>query len=515
VSGANRPTKTTAIDLFCGAGGVTTGYKAAGIHVIAAVDNDPNARKSYALNHPEVKLFEDDIHELDPTILMARLRIRPGELGILTACAPCQSFSTLSKVRKRSDRRPRLVERIAEFVEQLQPAAVVVENVPQVERSWHFRRLVRRVRSAGYGAWHGVVNAAELGVPQRRRRLVLIALRGVADADVPRLVDSADPVRHLAETRTVRQAFAELKFVDADPLDRVRENYPPKVLQRIKAVPKDGGDRKNLPKRLQLNCHKNLKESGASSSYGRMWWDDLAPTLTTRCTTPACGRFTHPEEDRAITLREAAMLQTFPSTYRFEGGSMTIQAQIGNAVPPRMAQAIGLIVDDAIRQHRPAARTRPPSASSRETRSRMQSVGRRDTPAELAVRTRLHRMGLRFRVDHPPLGGVRRRADILFTKARVAVYVDGCFWHGCAEHGTWPKANGDYWRAKIERNQRRDLSTDRLLRERGWAVVRAWSHEDADEVARRVARIVRAAARTGTGRTQPLTPTRKRTAAAG
>ena len=492
MSGASRPTKTTAIDLFCGAGGVTTGYKAAGIHVIAAVDNDPNARKSFALNHPEVTLFEDDLHELDPATLMARLRLRPRELGILTACAPCQSFSSLSRVRKRSDRRPRLVERIAEFVELLQPAAVVVENVPQVERSWHFRRLVRRLRSAGYGAWHGVVNAAEFGVPQRRRRLVLIALRGVADANVPRLVDSADPVRHLAETKTVRQAFADLDSIGADPLHSARRDYPSKVLQRIKAVPKDGGDRKQLPKRLQLECHKNLEKSGAGSSYGRMWWDDLAPTLTTRCTTPACGRFTHPAEDRAITLREAATLQSFPPTYKFDGGTMTIQAQIGNAVPPRMAEAIGLLVDDAVRRHRnAAARPRPPAASSPDVRHRMQSVGQRDSAAELAVRTRLHRMGLRFRVDHPPLAGVRRRADILFTTARVAVYVDGCFWHGCAEHVTWPKENGDYWRAKIERNMLRDVNTDRLLSERGWAVVRAWSHEDADAVASKVASLVR------------------------
>ncbi len=347
---AVKSTKTTAIDMFCGAGGVTTGYKAAGIRVIAAVDNDPIARRSFALNHSDVQLFEDDIHELDPSALMARLQLRPRQVGILTACAPCQSFSSLSKVRKRSDRRPRLVERIAEFAEVLQPAAVVVENVPQVERSWHFRRLVRRLRSAGYGVWHDVVNAAEFGVPQRRRRLVLIALRGVDDGDVPQLVGTADPVRHLAATKTVRQALAEVATVKNDPLHGIRREYPSSVLKRIKAIPKDGGGWKQLPKDLQLECHKNLEKSGASSSYGRMRWDDLAPTLTTRCTTPACGRFTHPVEDRAITLREAATLQTFPLRYQFEGGTMTIQTQIGNAVPPRLAEAIGLLVDDAIRR---------------------------------------------------------------------------------------------------------------------------------------------------------------------
>ncbi len=116
----------------------------------------------------------------------------------------------------------------------------------------------------------------------------------------------------------------------------------------------------------------------------------------------------------------------------------------------------------------------------------MQRVGRRDTPAELALRSALHGLGLRFRVDVPPLPGVRCRADLLFGRARVAVFVDGCFWHGCREHASWPKAHATWWRFKIRRNRERDRETDRRLAKAGWRVVRVWSHESPTRAAQRV-----------------------------
>jgi|SRR5581483_4949865 len=136
-----------------------------------------------------------------------------------------------------------------------------------------------------------------------------------------------------------------------------------------------------------------------------------------------------------------------------------------------------------------------PPPSSEEARRRMEVTGRRDTAAEVALRSILHRMGLRFRVDQAPIPGVRRRADLVFKSARVAVFVDGCFWHGCSEHGTWPKANPEFWREKIETNRRRDADTDRRLREAGWLVLRVWEHEDPTAAARVIRRTVRQRAR--------------------
>lgn len=133
----------------------------------------------------------------------------------------------------------------------------------------------------------------------------------------------------------------------------------------------------------------------------------------------------------------------------------------------------------------------PPPPSSEGAKRRMSATGQRDTAPEIAVRKLLHRRGLRYLVDARPLTNLRRRADIVFSSIRLAVFIDGCFWHGCPEHGTWPRANEDFWRAKIKGNRRRDRETDRLLREAGWTVVRAWEHEDPAKVAGRVQRMVR------------------------
>lgn len=481
-----------AIDLCSGPGGVTTGYKAAGIKVLAAVDTDTNARATYAANHPDVELFSEDLLKLDPVTLLDKLALSPGKLDILTACVPCQTFSTLGrKHRRRDDRRNRLVHRIGEFVAVLTPRAVVMENVPPLTDELRFKRLVARLRHLGYGVWFDVVDAADFGVPQRRRRLVMIALRGWRSEDVPAL----SPDNSLLQPHVGRQTVANaLSFVAReacaeDPLAKPKTDYPPLVARRIAAIPRDGGSRGSLPPDLKLVCHNSMRQTAAANVYGRMKLDDVAPTLTTRCTTPACGRFLHPIENRAITLREAACLQTFPIDYEFKGGRMSIQSQIGNAVPPKLAEAIAILVADALAQLPKA-----PKASSPQTRRRMQRVGKRDTPAEKALRSALHREGLRFRVDMAPLPGLRRRADIVFRSAKVAVFVDGCFWHGCPIHGTWPKANSEWWRQKIERNKQRDTETDQRLAEAGWRVIRVWEHDDLTEAAQRVFKSVTGAA---------------------
>jgi DNA (cytosine-5)-methyltransferase 1 len=336
----------TAVDLFCGAGGVTTGFRAAGVRVVAAVDSSAAARQTYIANHPGVKVYADDIRQLRPSNLRRRLHLRKGELTILTACAPCQTFSTLSaKNRKRRDPRNALVDRVVDFVEEFQPAAAVMENVPLLAVQRRFVRTVRRLRRLGYGVWYDIVDAASFGVPQRRRRLALIAIRGLADAEVPTLTIDHPSLTQFAQRKTVRQAFEVLSVPHTvDELHTPRFSYPEIVVRRIAAIPVDGGSRTDLPAELQLECHKRLLKSGAGNVYGRMRWDDVAPTLTTRCTTPACGRYLHPEENRAITLREASVLQSFPPDYVFKGGSMAIQAQIGNAVPPLLAQAMATLV---------------------------------------------------------------------------------------------------------------------------------------------------------------------------
>jgi DNA (cytosine-5)-methyltransferase 1 len=170
----------------------------------------------------------------------------------------------------------------------------------------------------------------------------------VTDQAVPALGEHATGRRV-----TVREAFEQLTTItEEDPLHRPRTDYPQLIARRIGAIPADGGSRSSLPPQLQLKCHKKLTidKHGSGNVYGRMRWDEVAPTLTTRCTTPACGRYLHPRENRAITLREAAVLQTFPTDYRFYGGVMAVQAQIGNAVPPALAREIAAIVLRGLRR---------------------------------------------------------------------------------------------------------------------------------------------------------------------
>jgi len=345
-----RDLPLTAIDLCSGPGGVTTGYKAAGIRVLAAVDIDEDARATYAVNHPEVALFPQDLAKLSPQWLLEQVGLKPGQLDILTACVPCQTFSSLgARSRRDRDPRKRLVLRVADFVAAIQPRALVMENVPRLRADRRFALLVGRLRRLGYGVWFDVVDAAAFGVPQRRRRLVLIAFRGHRDEDVPKLAPEHALLRGLVRRSTVRDTLRLVRSdARADPLARPRTEYPPTVARRIAAIPANGGGRNSLPDELELECHAKLKTLGAGSSYGRMRYDDVAPTLTTRCVTPACGRFLHPRANRPITLREAACLQTFPLRYQFKGGIMAVQSQIGNAVPPWLAKAIALVVAEAL-----------------------------------------------------------------------------------------------------------------------------------------------------------------------
>jgi DNA (cytosine-5)-methyltransferase 1 len=333
--------KYTALDLCSGAGGVTTGMRRLGINVVGAVDNDPDCVKTMRANHRKTRVVNTDLLTCDPAELRLSLGLKRGKLDILTACTPCQTFSSIATKNARArDSRAALVSRVREFVKEFRPRALIMENVPQLRRHYRFKRLVRELQSLGYCVQHHVVCASDAGVPQKRTRLVCVAVRGVRSLPVLDLRQVSARFRKLS---TVRDAFNALaKVPDRGDVLRRGRQASGVVLERIKCVPKDGGSRDSFDTKLELRCHRRLRkrgEAGSSNVYGRMSWDDLAPTLTTRCTTPACGRFIHPSKNRPITLREAAVLQSFPLTYKFVGTMSSIERQIGNAVPPSLAAA--------------------------------------------------------------------------------------------------------------------------------------------------------------------------------
>lgn len=337
----------TAIDLFSGAGGATQGLVEAGFEVIGAIEFDSVAAKSYRMNHSRVRLWEEDIRAVSAAAVQRSLDLKTGELTLLKACPPCQGFSSLAEGRIRGDDpRNDLIGHTIRFVRALRPKAVLVENVPGLRRDRRSDELLEGLKRMGYNAQSYQVNAVDFGVPQKRHRLIILALRGRRSL-LPSALTVTDPERPV----TVRQTFKNLTELvpGNDPLNEYRR-LPRKIMQRVEAIP-EGGNRFSLPEDLQLECHKRLAragKSGATGSYGRLKWDEPAPTMTTRCTTPACGPFLHPQENRPITLREAAAIQTFPVRYAFAGTRGDVERQIGNAVPVRMARDIGLKVLESL-----------------------------------------------------------------------------------------------------------------------------------------------------------------------
>jgi len=330
--------RPTAIDLFAGCGGLTQGLKDVGFRVIAGVEISDLARETYNLNHPEVKLFED-IRKINTLSMKRKLHIRKGELDLLAGCPPCQGFTTLRTLngnREVADARNDLVLEFVRFVRDFLPRAVMFENVPRLRLDPRFRALLIDLDRLDYQYDFDVLDAAGFGVPQRRRRLILVASR----KGKPALV------RQTEERSTVRDRIGKLKKAGAsgDVLHDLPERRTAKVQDRIARIPKNGGSRLALPQDEQLPCHQRC--AGFKDVYGRMAWDAVAPTITGGCVNPSKGRFLHPDENRSITLREAALLQGFPRDYRFSlrRGKYAVASMIGNALPPAFAkfQALAL-----------------------------------------------------------------------------------------------------------------------------------------------------------------------------
>ena len=333
------------VDLFCGAGGLAFGLKAAGLTIAAGVDLDPACRHPFEVNckgHFEEKSVTDlTTAELDGWFAGADVRVLAG-------CAPCQPFSTYSQNRKTPDKRWNLLLSFMRLAVELKPEIVTMENVRGLAAKPIWKEFVSGLEASGYHVVWDEIVCTDFGVPQSRKRLVLIASR-LGPIDMPRVATGTLPV-------TVREAIADLPKLEAGQASNTdRLHIACKLsemnLKRIKAS-KPGGTWRDWPAALRAACH--IKESGETypSVYGRMSWDAPAPTMTTQCFGYGNGRFGHPEQHRAITLREAAILQSFPRDYSFipKGVMPTfskIGMLIGNAVPPKLGEAIG----NTIRAH--------------------------------------------------------------------------------------------------------------------------------------------------------------------
>ncbi len=323
--------KRTAIDLFCGAGGLTQGLKQAGFKVIGAVENHPTYAESYQLNHPKTNIKLCDITQIDPIKYRKELGLKVGQLDLLAGCPPCQGYSTIGTRNrgKKNDPRNELVYEVLRFALAFQPKTIMMENVPGLAKDERLKKLREKLEKIGYKIDVKVLKMSHYGVPQARRRMIMLASK-LNNIEVVKQELDEDKMR------TVRDAISYLPLAGqtSDPLHYDTDQRTDKVKKLISMIPKDGGSRTDLAEKYQLECHKRTQ--GFKDVYGRMSWDKPAPTITGGCNNPSKGRFLHPEENRVITLREAALLQTFPIDYKFslKSGKTGVAMMIGNALPP-------------------------------------------------------------------------------------------------------------------------------------------------------------------------------------
>ena len=337
----------TAIDLFAGAGGATRGLSNAGFTVLAAVENDDTAVVTYCLNHRTPLVVAKDIRTVEPAWLLQSLGLNEGSLDLLNACPPCQGWSSLGR-HDASDIRNTLVDDVGRLILELRPKSWVLENVTGLAKDPRLGRLVEQAIEAGYEVKSYQLNAQAFGVPQRRKRLIVVGIYGRPPGVLHEDFMCMLPTSFNRKRRTAGEAIqAAATLSEADDTIHKARRLGTRVAERIATIPV-GGNRFDLPVEHRLDCHQRMGSRQASAAYGRIRADEPAPTMTTRCTTPACGSFIHPTKNRGITLREAALIQSFPKDYAFFGNYGQVEAQIGNAFPPMMAEGIGTAVKNLL-----------------------------------------------------------------------------------------------------------------------------------------------------------------------
>ncbi|AWR58721.1 TPA: DNA cytosine methyltransferase [Proteus mirabilis] len=347
------------IDLFSGGGGLSEGMRQAGFRILSAVELDHIAAETFKTNHKESVVIERDIRHVSASELLKQSGISMGQLDLLAGCPPCQGFSSLTRKYNRNDERNTLIKEVSRLVKDLKPKAIMIENVPGImaKGKAYLASFIDELVSMGYIVNYDVLQVADYGVPQNRRRFVLLAGLNF-EIKIPVGTHSRNGDNGLPKWITVKEA---LKGVEAPISLKNASSFggPQKLnwnvirdlsdlnIERLKYV-KSGGHRYDIPDHLRPKCHQG-NNTGFGNVYARMSWDEPSPTITGGCTVLSKGRYGHPSELRTISVREAARLQTFPDSYKFATDLIDQACQIiGNALPCEFARVMSQACYDAL-----------------------------------------------------------------------------------------------------------------------------------------------------------------------
>lgn len=353
--------KFKAIDLFCGAGGLSTGLKKSGFRLCLGVDNDDKALKTYKCNLKSTKVLNEDIKKVTGEKITELTGINRRDNFLLAGCPPCQGFSSLGK-RDANDEKNELVYEYIRIINELEPSFILMENVPGMSTGVGkeiFKNVVKELEQ-NYHVEYATLNAADFGVPQIRKRLVLHGIRNDVYDNLgldkekqkilPKPTHSKEKKKGYRKWVTVRKAIFDLPILGAGESydDGIIKNHNARSLsetniERLQEIRLHGGNREMISEELQLECHKKENVS-YTDTYGIIDPDKPAPTITSGCTIISKGRYCHPTQNRGLSIREAARLQSFDDKFEFQGNMGEMSLQIGNAVPPKLAQASGKVI---------------------------------------------------------------------------------------------------------------------------------------------------------------------------
>jgi DNA (cytosine-5)-methyltransferase 1 len=543
------PLPLRVIDLFCGAGGLSEGFRAAGFEVGFALDKDKDSCDTYKKNHPDTHVECASIIDFAPEKIE---EMAGGRVDVVLGGPSCQSFSTHGRRTRwvgEGDERNDLWEHMFKVVRYLKPKAFLLENVPGMvyfKEGSFGDKILRRFETEGYAVRKDILLAADWGVPQRRRRLFIVGILGdtpfefpdpthmggwrrdslelwekkrqklgllehltVWDAigDLPMFGDQQGPLRKYAMTaETMPQGSIARRLRKGSHVLRDHEVpfMSPITRDLISYVP-SGGTWRDIPPHLLPDRYRGMRRTDSTNLLGRLDPNLPAYTITTQFNNVTTGCFTHPTEDRALSVREGARIQTFPDTYEFVGSLNSRCRQIGNAVPPLLAHVLAHAIaaqiggDAAAAAHPapvPPKRSKwsnHPATNDDASLARRPRDPRQDTLATRLIQGELTKQEIAFEISGEE-HGAPRDGDILLAAANVVAMVNSCFWNGCEEHTKDTKSRTKWWATKIAENQQRDQLTQAFWEARGWDVAIFWEHENPEDIVRHVGELLAAKA---------------------